>query len=351
MNAHSNQTWRVFQSPILQGFQNDVPGRSFESSELFFQALFELTQRPGEVSLDLPFLVDTFESFRYFTGPQHYRALHAFLMECRANYIGEDFILSLENFPLPSRLQRLLFLYHEYLLFKKQHPQYCDPWDLVTRAVEQPPFKKLVWVDFHQHTFFSQQLVSEFSKVAAVDPIFLGPRNPKEHFLTLEKFVSLLNRARPSPSDIPWIVAPTAHSIASNVCFALEGRSVISPHAFAHFDDIYGYLKYSDPSPNRFVVDHVLPDALSDDPLWKSRNISPRPQESQAYLWTQYLALQELIPKIPPDWNARLIQPRSTSFPNTEELHILQDSQFNCHISPWCFAHQLQGQTIVWIYT
>lgn len=368
MAFDSNQTWLVFQSPILESTQVPENTHSYcvkKSSDHFFKDLSSTLLSSSEALLDIHRLIDLFPTFRNLVSPEHALALYAFLMECRANFIGKDFIYTLTDTPLSPRLQRLFFLFHEYLLFKENNAHLLDPWDLTERASHHPlPFSRLIWVDFHHHTTFSKLLIRDLSACVSVTQILAGPKRIKEHTFSLDRLARVLKRARNTDDSTPWVLGPNAYSLWAHLSLILSAPKLFAPKAFSFYDDIYGFhlhewspdeplVAHERPEPfwHRAVSDHVLPDQLTSDPLWTPplQTQNTHALELHARLWTQYVALSDYqIPLATP--GACLIQARSTVLPTPKDLLYLETSELNCHISPAYASTRCQAPTMLWVY-
>jgi hypothetical protein len=366
MGIHSNQSWLVFQSPILQDpiqtqlFEQNH-SKVFLSADYFFQSLFENIGYSEKKLLTVYSLSESFQAFKTYCSPTHYRALFAFLMECRANSLDEAFIESLQDLPLSSNLQQLFFLYYEFLLFKKNNTHLCDPWDILQSLTkENLTFTSLTWIDFKNTTTFNRELCKILAKLTSLTINLKGPSETKHHTFSLLKFSDLMARLKNSSEKRSWILGPTALNLQAHIQFLLEGHCLFSPTAFESFDDIHGYLSHEYPpkitAPNHefsadlhsaFVEDHVLPETLTEDSLWKSQKHAL--SSSQALLWTQHLALLESTTIFNNDAGHILIQPHCSDFPTLKELTFLKDSSLNCTISPQFMYSHIQTPTIVWL--
>ncbi len=355
MSSYLNEAWTVFQSPILQDARsgrNTSEHPTFVGLESFFYALKNNIPTLNSKKLLVPqMLVHSFPPFRHFGTPSSYEALFNVLLELRANNLALDFIHLAKTLSPSQNLQALLFLYHEYLLFKKHNPTFIDPWDLLIHVEKASTACPAIrFIHFPQLTFFIKQMIEVFSKTTGFEHQATGPKVKKIKSRSLSHFSKILSRATKSGFTGQFVQTPDVWPQSASL-------NLIQP-AFdtppSIYNDIYGFLSDSltenVPTPmglKSIMEDHVVPEALANDPFWVGHTKIPRVIEGiegETLLWMRYLTQKKQI-KVGP--KTMMLTTFPHWMPKTKELIFIKEAPPHLTLSPYAIYPTYRSETLI----
>lgn len=376
MSIHCSQTWTVFQSPILMRNPDwshltihveECQTIVFESPLSLFSFLFKTLRRPNEQFIDPVFLIHTFPPFLYFATEKV--PLFNFLMECRANNLGMDFIHVAKTLPISQKLSTLFFLFHEYVLWKERNPNWIDPWDILNRLTQ---FKKnnrpsrIHWVGESQQTTFNQLTLRALGAIARTHIHHNSVATHRNHKMSLAHLCKIMTRFKKQFYGFFWFFSPSTAIEAITFRLAFPQIQLWVSPAQNKYDDIFGFLRdqtqrYDAGHPTQagtqnvvteIVEDHVVPDTLSSSWYWNESVKSgirrvPEALNAETQLWIDYLSEKTM----PTDFftlRAILVTRHVRWTPSVLELSFVEkDSGLNIRVSPECFLPSWRTQTIV----